>query len=262
MLHATFEHHVYPVHTHDSWTVLLVDDGSVTYDPDRVAHRAEPASVALLPPHVPHDGRSTTRGEAFRKRVLYLRPDWLPEAAADRAVRTPTLADPAAVRIVHRIHDLLRQPADRAEAEHGLHLLRAAVRDHLGFGPARTPVDAPLAARLRRLLDDRLTEHVSIDEAARLLGVHPGQLVRSFSTAYGLPPHRYITGRRVDRARRLLLNGYTPARAAVESGFHDQSHLTRHFRRILGTTPGTFAGTRRARAWEGGGAAGGDAVVR
>nr|WP_310206490.1 helix-turn-helix domain-containing protein [Paenarthrobacter nitroguajacolicus] len=45
----------------------------------------------------------------------------------------------------------------------------------------------------------------------------------------------------MDRARRLLLDGRPAAEAAVEAGFHDQSHLTRHFRRVLGTTPGAFA---------------------
>lgn len=65
--------------------------------------------------------------------------------------------------------------------------------------------------------------------------------MRAFSQAYGIAPHRYVTGRRVDRARRLLLDGRTPAEAAVEVGYHDQAHLTRHFRRVLGTTPGAFA---------------------
>jgi len=48
-------------------------------------------------------------------------------------------------------------------------------------------------------------------------------------------------GRRVDRARALLLDGVPPARVAVECGFHDQPHLTRHFRRQVGTTPAAYA---------------------
>lgn len=47
-------------------------------------------------------------------------------------------------------------------------------------------------------------------------------------------------GRRVDLACHLLLRGRTPAQAAAEAGFHDQAHLTRHFRRTLGTTPAAF----------------------
>ncbi|HMJ74604.1 MAG TPA: helix-turn-helix domain-containing protein [Iamia sp.] len=66
-------------------------------------------------------------------------------------------------------------------------------------------------------------------------------MVRVFTRRYGLPPHRYRVGRRVDRARALLLDGVPPARVAVECGFHDQPHLTRHFRRQVGTTPAAYA---------------------
>ncbi|CAN5467109.1 hypothetical protein BH09ACT12_BH09ACT12_27470 [soil metagenome] len=65
--------------------------------------------------------------------------------------------------------------------------------------------------------------------------------MRSFSAAYGIAPHRYLTGRRLDRARRLLLAGESPASVAAAVGFHDQPHLTRHFGRFLGVTPSAYA---------------------
>ena len=101
--------------------------------------------------------------------------------------------------------------------------------------------DAPLARRLRELPDEHLSEQLTIADAARSLGVHPSHLVRAFSNAYGIAPYRYVTGRRVDRARRLLLDGVPLSDAAVAAGFHDQSHLSRHFERVLGATPGAFA---------------------
>lgn len=70
VLHATFEHHAYPAHTHGDWTVLLIDDGAVAYELDRAKHHAEPAAITVLPPHVPHDGRSAIDGRPFRKRVI------------------------------------------------------------------------------------------------------------------------------------------------------------------------------------------------
>jgi hypothetical protein len=80
VLHASFTDHVYPSHTHDAWTLLLVDDGAVRYDLDRHAHDATCSMVTLLPPGVPpgvpHDGRSESPA-GFRKRVLYLEPDTL-----------------------------------------------------------------------------------------------------------------------------------------------------------------------------------------
>jgi len=58
-----------------------------------------------------------------------------------------------------------------------------------------------------------------------------------------LPPHRYVTGRRIDRARALLLDRVPPAEVAATVGFYDQAHLTRHFRATLGVTPAAYART-------------------
>ncbi|GAB3487475.1 cupin domain-containing protein [Flexivirga lutea] len=72
VLHASWADHSYPVHTHDAWTVLIVDDGLIGYDVDRHRDRADAGiGVTLLPPHVTHDGHPlSSRG--FRKRVVYL----------------------------------------------------------------------------------------------------------------------------------------------------------------------------------------------
>jgi transcriptional regulator GlxA family with amidase domain len=59
-----------------------------------------------------------------------------------------------------------------------------------------------------------------------------------------MPPHLYLTGRRVDMARRMLLAGMRPADVATAAGFYDQPHLTRHFRRMLGTSPARYAHAR------------------
>jgi AraC-like DNA-binding protein len=242
VLHATFSRHAYPAHVHEDWTVLLIDEGAVAYALDGGRHHATPVAVTVLPPQIPHDGRSAVEGTPFRKRVLYLARDWLPASAADSAASDPVLHDPRALALVAGVHDALAHPADAMAAECGVLALREVAGAQYGAGSARrTARDAPLARRLRDLLDDRMLESFTIEEAAGLLGAHPSHLVRVFSRAYGIPPHRYLTGRRVERARRLLLDGRSAADAAAASGFHDQAHLTRHFRRVLGTTPGAFA---------------------
>ncbi|MBO0877621.1 MAG: AraC family ligand binding domain-containing protein, partial [Pseudonocardia sp.] len=79
VFHARFTEHAYPLHTHDAWTLLIVDDGAVRFDLDRHQHGALRSQVTLLPPHVPHDGRAATPS-GFRKRVLYLELEQLPPA--------------------------------------------------------------------------------------------------------------------------------------------------------------------------------------
>ncbi|MEY9487798.1 hypothetical protein RKD26_003592 [Streptomyces calvus] len=71
VFHAHFTEYAYPMHVHDAWTLLIVDDGAVRYDLDRHEHGTPHDTVSLLPPHVPHNGSPATP-DGFRKRVLYL----------------------------------------------------------------------------------------------------------------------------------------------------------------------------------------------
>lgn len=242
VLHADFVEHAYPPHTHEEWTLLLIDSGEVAYALDGSARRAPAGTVSLLPPDVAHDGRSARDG-GFRKRVLYLEPGWLPSAVSGRAVDAPVLRELApAVRSLHRA---LAGP-DVLAAEQLLLGIRRRALTALG-GAAGAASSAPgVAAALRELLDDRVVDGITLAEAARLLAVHPATLSRTFVAAFGISPHRYLVGRRVDRARHLLVDGWPPADAATASGFFDQAHLTRHFARTLGVTPGEYARGRSA----------------
>lgn len=250
VFHARFVRHAYPAHTHDAWTLLLVDNGAIRYDLDRHEHGALPASVTLLPPHVPHDGRSA-RPAGFRKRVLYLTEDVLGPDLIGRAVGSPDLRDTLLRRRVDQLHRVLDAPhSDGLEAASRLALIRERLLTHLEHRAApdqQRRRDPRLAGRLRELLDARAPDALPLDEAAALLGAHPAHLVRCFTREYGLPPHRYLTSRRIDLARRLLLTGHRPSEVATLAGFYDQSHLTRHFRATLGTTPAQYATSKAGR---------------
>jgi AraC-like DNA-binding protein len=239
VFHARFTSHAYPSHTHDAWTLLIVDDGMVRYGLDRHEHGALRSQVTLLPPGVPHDGRSV-RPEGFRKRVLYLDSGELDAGLVGAAVDHPALADPMLRTRIDQLHRVLNTP-EELEAQSRYALIRERLRGHLDTGavPPRTP--SGLARDLRELIDARLPDGVSLDEAAAVLDSHPVSLVRAFSREFGIPPHRYLTGRRLELARRDLLAGHPPAEAAVRAGFYDQSHLTRHFTRLLGVGPGYYA---------------------
>ncbi|GGN25878.1 AraC family transcriptional regulator [Streptomyces fuscichromogenes] len=247
VFHARFTEYAYPMHVHDAWTLLIVDDGAVRYDLDRHEHGTPGDTVSLLPPHVPHNGSPATAG-GFRKRVVYLDGTLLGEDLIGAAVDGPDLRDPLLRQRVGLLHSALARPGDELEAESRLTLiserLRGLLRPRLVAGTERAP-DPALAQNLRELLDERVTDGLALAEAARLLHAHPAHLVRAFSGAYGIAPHQYLMSRRVGRARRLLLDGVPPAGAATATGFHDQAHLTRHFRKLVGVTPGRYRDSAR-----------------
>ncbi|WP_320778856.1 AraC family transcriptional regulator [Streptomyces sp. CRN 30] len=244
VFHAHFTEYAYPMHVHEAWTLLIVDDGAVRYDLDRHEHGTPHDTVSLLPPHVPHNGSPATPG-GFRKRVLYLDGSRLGDDLIGPAVDRPDLRDPVLRRRVGQLHGALVRRGEELEAESRLTLIGERLRTHLRPGEARPARrDPALARRLRELLDERLVQGLTLDEATALLPAHPAHLVRAFSGAYGIAPHQYLMSRRVDRARRLLLAGRRPADVAAATGFCDQAHLTRHFKRLVGVTPGRYrAGT-------------------
>jgi AraC-like DNA-binding protein len=242
VLHARFTDHAYPAHTHDAWTLLLVDVGAVRYDLDRHPHRAAPGAVTLLPPGVPHDGRSQRPG-GFRKRVLYLDTATLGAHRIGAAVDEPAFADAVLRRRVSALHAALRPHTEDLEAQSRLAFVVERLGRHLdrAVGPSAEVRNSRVADGLRHVLDAHVVDGVDLTAAAAAFGVTPTHLVRAFTRRHGLPPHRYLTGRRIDLARRLLLDGMPAAEVATAAGFYDQAHLTRHFRRMLATTPAAYA---------------------
>ncbi|MFE5032215.1 helix-turn-helix domain-containing protein [Streptomyces sp. NPDC056683] len=245
VFHARFTEYAYPMHVHDAWTLLIVDDGAVRYDLERHEHGTPADTVTLLPPHVPHNGSPAT-ADGFRKRVVYLDESILGEGLIGPAVDGPDLRDPLLRQRVGQLHSVLVRPGDELEAESRLTLIGERLRDLLRPRPVTPdPPDPVLARTLRELLDERVADGLGLEEAARLLHAHPAHLVRAFSGAYGIAPHQYLTSRRVGRARRLLLDGVPPGETATAAGFYDQAHLTRHFKRLVGVTPGRYRSSAR-----------------
>jgi len=247
VLHAHMNGHAYPMHAHDSWTLLIVDDGAVRYDLDRHERGAFGDLVTLLPPHVPHNGSSATPA-GFHKRVFYLAPDRLPEALIGASVDNPAFIDPSLRQRIAELHSIIRQPGEDLEAQSHLADITERLRAWLGSPTLPDRLDRRPAYRLRDLLEEHVVPGLSLDEASRTLHFHPAYLVRSFSREFGMSPHRYLISRRVDLARRLILTGEPLWSVAVGSGFYDQPHLARHFKRILGVNPKAFAPARTSRA--------------
>jgi AraC-like DNA-binding protein len=102
------------------------------------------------------------------------------------------------------------------------------------------PGAGALARRVMGRLADQLTCPPALAELAAEAGLSRYQLLRSFRAEVGMPPYAWLAQHRVARARVLLEQGHRPADAATLTGFADQAHLTRWFRRVVGVTPGAY----------------------
>ena len=104
---------------------------------------------------------------------------------------------------------------------------------------------------LRDLLDSRVVPGVTLDEAASLLHAHPTHLVRAFTHRFGLPPHRYLLTRRIERAKTLLRDTDLPIiEIAFETGWNSLGTFGRVFRDITGESPGELRAREKSAAHE------------
>ena len=107
----------------------------------------------------------------------------------------------------------------------------------------------PITFENRTLTDTRLQQaieyiHAHLDrdlslvEIAEVVNISPTYFASLFKRATGIPPHKYVIQQRVERAKLLLLKtDLAISDIALQVGFSNQSHLTRHFKRLLGVTP-------------------------
>ncbi len=140
----------------------------------------------------------------------------------------------------HRLLDAAFSGADRltlevclAEAVTALAVISSARPDH--SRPVRRAMD---------YLRDRLADSITLDDLADHAGLDKFHLCRAFRAQVGLPPHAYLTHLRIARAKELLRGGTRASEVAPLVGLYDQAQLTRHFRRIVGTTPARYGGAR------------------
>jgi AraC family transcriptional regulator len=107
--------------------------------------------------------------------------------------------------------------------------------------PARGGLSPAARRRVLELIDAQLDGHLSIDMLAREAGLSPAHFARAFKQTLGAAPHRFLLSRRLARARWLIEKcGAQLSDVAVRSGFADQAHFTRHFKREFGITPGAL----------------------
>ena len=112
-----------------------------------------------------------------------------------------------------------------------------------------TPTISPPIRRVMRYMEEHFAEPLSLAELARMCNRSLYRFATVFRQEVGIPPHQYLCRLRIRHAQSLLRQGTSPTMAAVETGFFDQSHLSRHFKRFCGVTPGRFiaAGDHAAR---------------
>jgi AraC-like DNA-binding protein/mannose-6-phosphate isomerase-like protein (cupin superfamily) len=275
VLRTTYQSQTFARHTHDTYTLGLVLGGAGTFwcrGSERLACKGD---VVVIPPGEVHTGSVVAGVDTLSYLAVYL-PVGLAtlhaEIAGSRSGKPPefgsfVLRDPA----VRRAYQALDQAIGSADVFRDGHSPGNADTTNLDDGAAQEAVCVAITELIRRhaqrhtrsdalessrrtkreprivsvvrdVLEDSYAraDETSLHVLAEKTGVTPFRVIRAFREATGLAPHQYLIQVRVERARQFLADGAVPSLAAAMTGFVDQSHLTYHFKKHLGITPGNY----------------------
>lgn len=249
LLDASYHRQNFSRHTHEGYTIGVIETGAQRFFRTGANHVAPRHSIILVNADEVHNGQSATP-DGWSYRACYPTPAQFAQIARQAGLAGApyfpcAVVEDAALALQFRsLFALL--PGQPATLE-GESLLYQAMLS-LVLRHARTrrvPSQPPLAlarlARVKALLDEAPANELSLGQLADIAAMSPYHLLRQFARRYGLPPHAYQIQARLRLARSLIRQGVPLLAVAPTCGFHDQSHLHRHFKRAMGLTPGQFA---------------------
>lgn len=253
ILRATYVTHTFAPHVHEGYAIGVIERGAETFAYRHATHVADAGSLVIVHPGEVHTGEALTP-VGWSYRMLYPEAVQLQRAASQLTgvasdypfFRGAVIKDPQLVQQFVHLHTHLEAGATVLEREsYWLAFLTQLIARHGDTHhalPTRQPkADRVLVQQALAYLETNYAANVTLDELATQTHLSPYHLLRLFKATYGLPPHAYLTQLRVQQAKRLLLAGQPIATVALAVGFVDQSHLTRHFKRIVGVPPGQYA---------------------
>ncbi len=249
-IEAFFAGHAFDPHRHDTYAIGLTLHGVQSFRYRGAAEHSVPGQVFVLHPDETHDGHAGT-GAGFRYRILYVDARAIHDALGETRCPLPFVRDvvstnrrltaaivPAlddldlALDELHRDQIILDLAEALAEADPSVTRRRLSARHWRAVGKARD------------FLDANVENVVGSTELEAVTGFSRYAVARHFRACLGTSPYRYLILRRLDRVRSLIRQGTSLVDAAGSCGFADQSHMTRHFKKVYGMSPGRWAAVR------------------
>jgi len=245
-IEAKYKNHNFSRHSHEGYTIGVIEKGAQRFFRNGGNHVAPQDSIILVNADQVHNGQSATE-DGWEYKAMYPLPEQF--ATLTQGLNSepiipyfpePVVYDPEMAQQLRLVFDTLENSDNRLLREtlvYGtlIKLMSRHGKKRREYQPTTRSKQQLLIAK--EFLDDFPQADVSLEELAKLANLSPYHFARSFQKEFGFPPHAYQVQSRLHYAIRLMKQGHSLSDIAQESGFHDQSHLHRHFKRAMGVTP-------------------------
>lgn len=241
-MEAFFNGHGFTPHRHDTYAIGQTIAGVHCFNYRKSMRHSLPGQAMVLYPDELHDGESGTQ-EGFRYRILYIPPEILQKTLGGQPlpyIPSGVSSDPRITSTVSSLLERLDGEIDPLEEDDGIYDLAHALAAVAGHKTRRRRLNYRAAELAREYMLQCAEKRVTLDDLEDVSGADRWSLSRDFRVLYGTSPYRYLTQRRLDRARALMREGHTLVEVAACAGFTDQSHMTHHFKKSYGLPPGRW----------------------
>ena len=244
-IEACFSGLAYAPHSHDTYTLALTTLGVQSFNYRGELRHSLPGEVVILHPDETHDGQAGT-DSPFAYRAISINPvevQNILQGACLPFLHGGVSRDPRFVHIASRLLSEFNRPLQTLEQQELIYAFASSLQQVSGNSVKHTKANYTAIKRVREYIDDIITtdcamsHDITLDELAVIAQYSKWQVARDFRSLYGTTPYRYVTLKRLQKAKALIERGQPLAQVAFSSGFADQSHLTRHFKQCFGTTP-------------------------
>lgn len=249
-VNAHFKGHAYDSHDHEELLLGVTLQGSQRFSCHRELHTSTPGKAILIEPGAVHDGYAAQEN-GFTYSMLYIPQKWVSEnlqkhstkdvSVVEAAFQNTLTDDRGLIMSIMQAFNALHHNEGRLARDESLELLLSRLMPHVDIKPAVEFNDSLIRMnRVRDYLIAHLDSNPGLDELANISGVDRFRLSRQFKSAFGQSPHAYLVRLRLRTARQLLASGISPSMVALQTGFADQSHLGRWFRRAYRMSPASY----------------------
>lgn len=243
---AFFGGHAFDDHRHDSYAIGRTLSGVHHFHYRGEAKLCLPGEIMILHPDEPHDGYAGSE-HGFRYQGVHLPPSWVQQIVKGKAL--PFFKEGVArnSRLAAASNGLLNTlgcDPDSLEVDDAVYNFVMVLAELAGQLDPGKSVHFLAATRAREFIEDNLQRQITLDDLAGCSGRDRWSLSKDFRVFFGTSPHRYLTLRRLERVKALVFKGLPLSNAALEAGFFDQSHMSRHFKKAFGVSPSRWCQPR------------------
>lgn len=250
-LHAYHVRHTYPRHSHDYFVICLIERGRQSFLHEGSTYSTPPGGVILINPGAVHTGEAAD-AHGFEMLSLYPTASQMERAAWELTGRNQAapffkdvrVDDPWVTGSLLSLHTALLDGANSLEYESRFTWVMTQLIKRYAdrfYAEHKRGKEKKVVEQVCNYIHENFVTGVSLGELAQHVSLSPYYLLRVFRDEVGMPPYVYLENIRVQHAQKLIEEGKPLADVAAQSGFSSQSHMTWHFKRIIGATPGQYA---------------------